>query len=125
VEEISTGACIGFAGLLLQTFEAAFTPALEIGYRFAKHAWGRGYATEAAQEAVRFGFNDAGLAEIVSMTTVGNVRSRAVMHKMGMTHHSDDDFDHPRVPDGHPLKRHVLYRLTAERWHELHPGDNG
>lgn len=74
---------------------------------------------------MRFGFTDAGLAEIVSMTTVGNVRSRAVMHKMGMTHHSDDDFDHPRVPDGHPLKRHVLYRLTAERWHELHPGDNG
>jgi RimJ/RimL family protein N-acetyltransferase len=122
VEEISTGAFIGFAGLLHQTFEASFTPAFEVGYRLARHAWCRGYATEAAQEAVRFGFNDAGLAEIVSMTAMGNAGSRAVMHKLGMTHDSDDDFDHPRVPDGHPLKRHVLYRLTAQRWHEIHPG---
>ncbi len=64
VEEISTGAFIGFAGLLHQTFEASFTPAFEIGYRFARHAWGQGYATEAAQEAVRFGFDSAGLGEI-------------------------------------------------------------
>lgn len=54
------------------------------------------------------------------MTAVENVRSRAVMHRLGMTHDADDDFDHPRVPDGHLLKRHVLYRLTTERWHELH-----
>lgn len=125
VEEMRTGAFIGFAGLLHQTFEAPFTPAFEIGYRFAKHAWGQGYATEAAQEAVRFGFETAGLGEIVSMTAVGNVRSRAVMHKLGMTHSCDDDFNHPRIPDGHPLKRHVLYRLTSERWHELHLGNNG
>ena len=104
VEEISTGAFIGFTGLLHQTFEAAFTPAFEIGYRFARHAWGQGYATEAAREAVRFAFERAGLVEIVSMTAVGNVRSRAVMNKIGMTHDPDDDFDHPRVPDGHSLK---------------------
>ena len=120
VEEISTGAFIGFAGLLHQTFEASFTPAFEIGYRLARHAWGQGYATEAAREAVRFGFEHAGLGEIVSMTAVGNVRSRAVMDKLGMTHDPGDDFDHPRVPDGHPLKRHVLYRLTSERWHAVH-----
>jgi ribosomal-protein-alanine N-acetyltransferase len=89
VEEISTGAFIGFTGLLHQTFEASFTPAFEIGYRFARHVWGRGYATEAAQEAVRFGFERAGLDEIVSMTTAAaNVRSRAVMEKLGMTHDS-------------------------------------
>jgi len=116
VEEISTGEFIGFAGLLHQTFEAAFTPAFEIGYRLARQAWGQGYATEAAREAVRFGFERAGLLEIVSMTAVGNVRSRAVMEKLGMTNDPRDDFDHPRVPDGHPVKRHVLYRLTLEQW---------
>jgi len=125
VEELSTGAFIGFTGLLHQTFEAAFTPAFEIGYRFAKQAWGNGYATEAAQEAVRFGFEQAGLREIVSMTAVGNVRSRAVMHRLGMTHRRDDDFNHPRIPDGHPLRRHVLYRLSTERWQGRHLGDNG
>ena len=125
VEEISTGEFVGFAGLLHQTFGASFTPAFEIGYRFAKDAWGQGYATEAAQEAVRFGFERAGLGEIVSMTAVGNIRSRAVMRKLGMTHHSDDDFNHLRIPDGHPLERHVLYRLTIERWQELHSGNNG
>jgi RimJ/RimL family protein N-acetyltransferase len=120
VEEIGTGAFIGFAGLLHQRFEAAFTPTFEIGYRLARHAWGHGYATEAAREAVRFGFERAGLVEIVSMTSVGNVRSRAVMDKLGMTHDPADDFDHPRVPDGHPLERHVLYRLTVEHWHAPH-----
>lgn len=116
VEETSTGAFIGFAGLLHQTFEASFTPAFEIGYRLARQAWGQGYATEAARAAVSFGFERAGLDEIVSMTAVGNLRSRAVMHRLGMTHDPADDFDHPRVPDGHPLKRHVLYRLSLERW---------
>jgi ribosomal-protein-alanine N-acetyltransferase len=125
VEEITTGAFIGFAGLLLQTFEASFTPAFEIGYRLDRHAWGQGYATEAAREAVRFGFERAGLVEIVSMTAVGTVRSRAVMRKLGMTHDSRDDFDHPRVPDGHPLKRHVLYRLTIERWQAAQMAGNG
>jgi RimJ/RimL family protein N-acetyltransferase len=125
VEEISTGEFIGFAGLLHQTFEASFTPAFEIGYRLARPAWGRGYATEAAREAVRFGFERAGLLEIVSMTAVGNVRSRAVMDKLGMTYDPRDDFDHPRVPDGHSLKRHVLYRLTLEQWHAAHVACNG
>lgn len=119
VEEIATGEFVGFAGLLHQTFEAPFTPAFEIGYRFARRAWGKGYATEAAQEAVRFGFETAGLGEIVSMTAVENVRSRAVMRKLRMTHSPDDDFQHPRLPDGHPLQRHVLYRLTIDRWRGL------
>jgi len=116
VELLDQGAFIGFAGLLHQTFEAPFTPAFEIGYRLARPAWGQGYATEAAREAVRHGFERVGLDEIVSMTATGNVRSQAVMKKLGMTHDPADDFDHPRVPDGHPLKRHVLYRLRAEEW---------
>ena len=116
VQELSTGRFIGFTGLIHQTFEASFTPAFEIGYRLAKHVWGRGYATEAAHEAVKHGFEQVGLREIVSMTAVGNVRSQAVMRKLGMTHDPADDFDHPRVPDGHSVKRHVLYRLTAQQW---------
>jgi RimJ/RimL family protein N-acetyltransferase len=116
VEEIEAGRFIGFTGLIYQTFQAHFTPAVEIGFRLARHAWGKGYATEAATEAVRYGFEQVGLAEIVSMTAVQNVRSRAVMRKLGMTHDPADDFNHPRVPDGHPLQRHVLYRLTAEQW---------
>jgi ribosomal-protein-alanine N-acetyltransferase len=119
VEEIAAGRFIGFTGLIDQTFEAHFTPAVEVGFRLARHAWGKGYATEVAKEAVRYGFEQAGLAEIVSMTAVQNVRSQAVMRKLGMRHNPADDFDHPRVPDGHPLKRHVLYRLTAEQWRAM------
>jgi len=122
VEEIEAGEFIGFTGLTYETFEALFTPAVEVGFRLARHAWGKGYAAEAAAGALRYGFDVAGLAEIVSWTAVQNVRSQAVMRKLGMTHDPADDFDHPRVPDGHPLKRHVLYRLTAEQW-RLAAGD--
>lgn len=116
VEERATARFIGFTGLIHQTFEAPFTPAFEIGYRLDKNAWGRGYATEAATAAVRYGFEEARLGEIVSMTAVANLRSQAVMRKLGMTHDPADDFDHPKVPDGHRLKRHVLYRLSADQW---------
>jgi RimJ/RimL family protein N-acetyltransferase len=119
LEELGGGRFIGFAGLIYQSFDAAFTPAFEIGYRLARSAWGQGYATEAAREAVRYGFERAGLPEIVSMTARQNVRSRAVMRRLGMTHEPAEDFDHPRVPDGHPLKRHVLYRLTLEEWRRV------
>jgi RimJ/RimL family protein N-acetyltransferase len=116
VEERETAAFIGFAGLSDQTFESPFTPAFEVGYRLARQSWGQGYATEAAKEAVRYGFAEVGLREIVSITAVGNARSRAVMEKLGMTRNPADDFDHPGAPDGHPLRRHVLYRLTDAQW---------
>jgi RimJ/RimL family protein N-acetyltransferase len=116
VEEVATGRFVGCAGLLHHTFESPLTPFFEIGYRFDRSAWGLGYATEAAREAVRYGFEDVGLAEIVSMTTPANLRSQAVMDRLGMTHDPADDFDHPRVPVGDPHRRHVLYRLTAEQW---------
>jgi ribosomal-protein-alanine N-acetyltransferase len=93
-----------------------FTPAIEVGWRLAPDAWGHGYATEAAREAVRFGFEDVGLEQIVSFTVPANVRSRAVMERLGMTHDPTDDFDHPRLPEGDPLRRHVLYRLDHESW---------
>jgi ribosomal-protein-alanine N-acetyltransferase len=108
-----SGGFIGFAGLAVPEFEAHFTPAVEVGWRLARSAWGQGYATEAGRAALEFGFGQAGLAEIVSFTTVANHRSRAVMERIGMSHDPDDDFDHPGLPDGHPLGRHVLYRITA------------
>ena len=86
---------------------------VEVGWRLAASAWGQGLATEGAREAVRFGFDDLGLAEIVSFTTVGNSRSRAVMRRLGMKHDHARAFDHPALEQGHPLRRHVLYRLAA------------
>lgn len=112
VEVKATGAFIGFTGLMWQTFPAPFTPALEVGWRLARDAWGHGYATEAARVALSVGFDEAGVDEIVSMTAVQNVRSQAVMERLGMTRDPADDFEHPHVPDGHPVKRHVLYRIT-------------
>ena len=107
---------IGFTGLADVPWDAPFTPAIEVGWRLAPDAWGHGYATEAAREAVRFGFEDAGLDEIVSFTVLANLRSRAVMERLGMTHDPADDFDHPRLPATHPLRRHVLYRLDRGIW---------
>jgi len=118
VERRADGRFLGFTGLAAPTFEAHVTPCVEVGWRFAVEAWGHGYATEAARAALRFGFEDLDLAEIVSFTVPANTRSRAVMERLGMTHDPADDFDHPRLPEGHPLRRHVLYRLAHARWLE-------
>ena len=104
---------IGFTGLAVPRFTAAFTPCVEIGWRLAAEHWGKGYATEAARLALAYGFETAALAEIVSFTSVANLRSRAVMERLGMQRDPADDFDHPSLPDGHPLQRHVLYRLRS------------
>lgn len=113
VEVVGGPSFIGFAGLCRPRFEAPFTPCVEVGWRLGAAHWGRGYATEAARAAVAFGFAHAGLEEIVSFTVPGNHRSRRVMEKLGMRHDPADDFDHPSLPAGHPLRRHVLYRLRA------------
>jgi RimJ/RimL family protein N-acetyltransferase len=101
------GAFVGFTGLVWQTYEASFTPALEVGWRLARSAWGHGYATEAATAALALGLDRVG--SVVSTTAVTNVRSQRVMQRLGMRH--DGAFDHPRVPEGHPVRPHVLYRL--------------
>lgn len=101
---------VGYVGLLAPTFEARFTPCVEIGWRLAFHAWGHGYATEAARLAIAYGFVEGGLDEIVSFTVPANCRSIAVMERLGMR--ADGEFDHPRLPPGHRLRRHVLYRLS-------------
>src|SRR4051812_35360969 len=102
---------IGFTGLAVARFEAPFTPCVEIGWRLAAAHWGQGYAAEAARLALAYGFESAGLAEILSFTAVDNGRSRTVMERLGMQRDPVEDFDHPLVPEGHPLRRHVLYRL--------------
>jgi ribosomal-protein-alanine N-acetyltransferase len=109
---------IGFTGLSVPSFEAAFTPAVEIGWRLARGAWGNGYATEAANAALREGFVEHRLPEVVSFTYEKNARSRAVMERLNMRRDPSDDFDHPALV-GHPLARHVLYRITANRWRAL------
>jgi RimJ/RimL family protein N-acetyltransferase len=102
----------GFIGLSIPNFDAPFMPAVEIGWRLAFDCRGRGLATEGARAVIRYAFEDLGLDNLVSFTVPENLRSRRVMEKLGMTHHPRDDFDHARLPEGHPMRRHVLYRLT-------------
>lgn len=114
-----TGEFIGFIGLQNVYFSAPFNksaPAVEIGWRLAFNHWGKGYATEGALAALKYGYEILGLEEIVSFTAVANQRSRHVMEKIGMHHNLEDDFDHPKLSEGHPLRRHVLYRLEKSRW---------
>jgi len=111
----------GFVGLSIPRFEASFTPCIEIGWRLAAEHWDRGYATEGARAALVFAFDALRVEEVVSFTVPANLRSRRVMEKIGMVHSPGDDFDHPLLPEGHPLRRHVLYRcrralaVTARR----------
>ena len=107
---------IGFVGLSRPSFAAPFMPCVEIGWRLQHDFWGRGYATEAARAALRHGFIDLGLAETVSFTAAVNRRSRRVMQRLGMQHYRAEDFDHPALPAGDPLQRHVLYRLDRDHW---------
>jgi RimJ/RimL family protein N-acetyltransferase len=109
---------IGFVGLAVPRFEAHFTPCLEVGWRLAFAHWGRGYATEAARRVLAHAFGPLGRAEIVSFTTRDNRRSRAVMERLSMRHDPADDFLHPALPEGHPQRPHVLYRLDRRAFVE-------
>lgn len=104
----------GFVGLNRPEFEAPFMPAVEIGWRMGAEFWGCGYASEAAREVLRFGFEVIGLTEIVAFTAKRNVRSQRVMQRIGMTHDPQDDFDHPDVSEDNPLRPHVLYRIRRQ-----------
>jgi RimJ/RimL family protein N-acetyltransferase len=118
---------VGFVGLARPNFTAWFTspeqPAVEVGWRLARAAWGRGWATTAAMAALRFAFGELGLDEVVSFTAPANEPSRRVMEKLGLAHDADDDFDHPQVQDER-IRRHVLYRIDATTFaaHEADPG---
>jgi len=111
VELRAEGQFIGFAGFQIPRFEAHFTPCVEIGWRLSAEHWGRGFATEASYALIRHAFGVLNLDELVSFTFTANLRPRRVMEKIGMTHDPAEDFDHPALPPGHPLRRHVLYRL--------------
>jgi RimJ/RimL family protein N-acetyltransferase len=115
VELKATGEFIGFVGLSVPRRALPFMPCVEIGWRLARAHWRRGYATEAARAALRVGFEQLQLGEIVSFTSVLNLPSRAVMARIGMVD-ADEDFVHPGVPEGSPLRTHCLYRLSRARW---------
>lgn len=115
VEVQATGTFIGFVGLWPADFDAPFTPAVEVGWRLARSAWGNGYATEAARAAVADGFERLGMDEIVSFTAGVNDRSWRVMERLGMQREPTGDFNHPKVPSGHRLEHHVFYRLLRPR----------
>lgn len=114
IEEKASGRFVGFIGAQAVNFEAAFTPATEIGWRLARTAWGSGYATEGARAVAAHAFGPLGLMDLVSFTAEWNRPSRRVMEKLGMTHDPAEDFDHPRIPEGNKLRRHVLYRLSRQ-----------
>ena len=112
---------IGFIGLNQVSFISHFTPAVEVGWRLDFEYWRQGYATEGAIASLRYGFETLDLNEIVSFTVPENFRSRTVMEKIGMHRDPKDDFDHPRLPDGHKLRRHVLYRISRNEFFEKYP----
>lgn len=109
----ATGEFIGFIGLETMDFAipGVAQPAVEIGWRLARAHWGQGLATEGARAVARHAFEEMRLKEIVSVTSTANIRSRRVMERIGMQHAAALDFDHPRIPEGHPLRRHVVYLL--------------
>jgi len=118
VERRDSGAFIGYVGLWPATFDAPFTPAVEVGWRLAHQHWGQGFATEGAQEALRYGFAVMEMPEIMSFTAESNLRSIRVMQRLGMHHDPTGDFDHPAFARDDPGRKHVLYRLSRHGWAE-------
>ena len=109
------GEFIGFTGLAVPAFDAPFLPGLEVGWRFARAAWGNGFATEAARAALEVAFDRLLVDEVLSFTTVENHPSRRVMARLGMVTSAEDDFEHPLIAAGSPVRSHVLYRLARPR----------
>jgi RimJ/RimL family protein N-acetyltransferase len=115
VELLESGAFVGFIGLSVPKRALPFMPCVELGYRLARPYWGQGIATEGATAALEVGFARFGLEEIVSFTALLNLPSQAVMRRVGMVN-AHQDFDHPALPEGSPLRRHCLYKITRARW---------
>jgi len=116
VELPGEAAFVGFVGLWPVRPELPFAPALEIGWRLAAPYWGRGIATEAARAAMAFAFEDCDLDSLVSYTAATNVRSMRVMARLGMRREPADDFEHPQLEEGNPLRPHIVYRIDRARW---------
>ena len=116
VELKETGVLMGFIGLNYVDWPAHFTPAVEIGWRLGSQYWGKGYATEGAKAALAYGFEQCNLHEIVAFTVPANIRSIRVMEKIGLELDINGDFAHPKLPQDHPLSKHILYRLSRSSW---------
>lgn len=123
-ELVGVAPFIGFVGIANVPFQAPFTPAVEIGWRLARPFWNRGLATEGASAVLKYAFTVLQLPEVVAFTVPANIRSRRVMEKIGMLQDRMGDFDHPRLPAHHPLRRHVLYRLTQSSFEQLIAGED-
>jgi len=121
VERIEDRRLLGFTGFGTSDFGAPFCPAIDVGWTLARDVWGHGYATEGATAALEFAFSELRLDEVVAHTTEANEPSRAVMHRLGMTHDPRDDFDAPWYEPGHPRRRFVLYRMQAADWRDKKP----
>lgn len=113
-ERRDTGEFVGFVGLAWASFEAWFTPAVEVGWRLARRHWGHGFATEGGRAALGYAFDVLGVPQVASFTAVRNVRSWRVMERLAMRRAGE--FEHPRVPVGHPARPHVRYQVTAGEW---------
>ncbi len=113
-----TGEPLGFCGIAPVNLEGIFPAGtMEIGWRLATRYWGQGYVTEAAKALLSMAFDEKKLPEIVSFAVQDNLRSIAVMKRIGLIRDAARDFQHPRVPDTQAhLKQHVTYALTMERW---------
>jgi RimJ/RimL family protein N-acetyltransferase len=120
-----SGLLAGFVGLAVPEFSAPFTPCVEIGWRLAREYWGQGLATEGAREVLRHAFRDLVLADVVSFTVPRNLRSRRVMERLDMARDVHGDFDNPKLPEGHPLRPHVLYRIERKEWESSGAALNG
>lgn len=117
LEIIETKQFIGFVGLHEPSYDLPVTPCIEIGWRLAKEHWGKGYATEAGKAALTFAFENLGLNEVYSFASVNNQKSWAVMQRLGLQN-TDNNFEHPIIPEGDPLREHVLYKITLEQWNK-------
>lgn len=116
VELKSNQKLIGFVGLKYQDFPAHFTPCVEVGWRLSSEFWGNGYATEAAAAALKIAFEKFKLKEVVSFTVPQNIKSQAVMERLGLKRDLNGDFNHSKLPKNHHLSQHVLYRISAQKW---------
>lgn len=123
VQRRDTGEFVGFTGLITRPDGTALAGEVEVGWRLARSAWGSGFASEAARAALAYGFDVADLPTVMSMTARINVRSWRVMERLGMLRDRAADFDHPALPVGHPLRRHVVHRTSRSAWSQA--GDGG
>jgi RimJ/RimL family protein N-acetyltransferase len=116
VEIVQQARFIGFVGMAEPTFKEHFTPCVEIGWRLDHEYWGQGFALEAAQTVMKYAFEELDLSELVSFTAAINLPSQKLMKRLGFASDSSEDFEHPSLAEGHPLRKHVLYRLRKAEW---------